>query len=274
MTYLLSGEGRRALRKLTTRPILYAFDFVGTLAPISSNRDEVKISRSLAEWLKELSKRVPCAVVSGRALRDLTPRVDGLVPHVIGNHGIESSWAPLTSLIWAEGICQGWKHELKTNFAQTLENLGVEVEDKRYSLTMHFRGAMEQARIRTAMVVLLRQLSPPPYLIMGKSSVNALPLGQRGKGAAVLNLMVSLRQAGVFFVGDDETDETVFGLTEGLAMGVRIGHHADSQARYYLKNQGELEQVLRFLVHRLDRTPDTMWKTDDERDEGNLANDK
>ncbi|THJ11862.1 MAG: hypothetical protein CAF43_004115 [Nitrospira sp. CG24C] len=75
MTYLLSEEGRRALRALAEKPILYAFDFDGTLAPISSDRDAVQIPPSINEWIKELAKRAPCAVVSGQALADLAPQV-------------------------------------------------------------------------------------------------------------------------------------------------------------------------------------------------------
>ena len=59
MTYLLSEEGRRALRALAEKPILYAFDFDGTLAPISPDRDAVKIPRSVSERLKELTRRRP-----------------------------------------------------------------------------------------------------------------------------------------------------------------------------------------------------------------------
>jgi trehalose 6-phosphate phosphatase len=68
--------------------------------------------------------------------------------------------------------------------------------------------------------------------------------------------MAHLRCRGLFFIGDDETDEDVFRLTEGLMMGVRVGRRPESRARYYLKHQGEIEDVLRFLVHRLDGTPD------------------
>jgi trehalose 6-phosphate phosphatase len=110
--------------------------------------------------------------------------------------------------------------------------------------------------VRMAVLLLLQQLSPPPRLILGKLSVNVLPPGQGGKGPAVLAMMVHLRQMGLFFVGDDETDENVFELKEGLAMGVRIGKQADSRAQYYLNQQGEMEEVIRFLVHRLDRIPE------------------
>lgn len=262
MIYLLSEEGRRSLRALATRSILYAFDFDGTLAPISSDRDAVKIPRSVHEWLRELAKRAPCAVVSGRALADVTPRLAGTVPHVIGNHGIEGPTATPDSLSIAETVCLGWKKVFTTNLAQPLKDLGIEVEDKRYSVTLHYRDAAEPDRAHNAALLLLQQLSPAPRVIVGRSSVNALPPGQGGKGPAVLTLMVRLRQAGLFFVGDDDTDEDVFGLMEGLAMGVRVGRHSESQARYYLKHQGELEEVLRFLVHRIDRTPESLGAGD------------
>ena len=259
MTYVLSEEGRRALRALAEKPILYAFDFDGTLAPISPDRDAVKLPCSVSEWLKELAIRVPCAVVSGRALADLAPRVSGAVPYMIGNHGVESPLTPAPTLIWADGIFQGWKRDLSIRFAQALKDLGVEIEDKRYSLTFHYRGVPEPARVRMALLLLLEQLSPAPRLILGKLSVNALPPGHGGKGPAVLALMVHLRQIGLFFVGDDETDEDVFGLAEGLAMGVRIGKHAESRAKFYLKHQGEIEEVIRFLVHR---TPESLDAND------------
>lgn len=257
MTYVLSEEGRRALRALAEKPILYAFDFDGTLAPISPDRDAVKLPCSVSEWLKELSKHAPCAVVSGRALADLVPRVGGAVPHLIGNHGIESSLTPLPTLLWAEGVCAGWQRELETRCAQSLTDLGVDVEAKRYSLTLHYRGTAEFARVRTALRRLLEPFSPAPRLIYGKDSVNVLPPGQGGKGPAALALMVHLRRIGLFYIGDDETDEDVFGLTEGLAMGVRVGRSAESRAQFYLQHQGEIEEVIRFLVHRIDRTPES-----------------
>lgn len=259
MTYLLSAEGRRALRALAEKPILYAFDFDGTLAPISPDRDVVKIPYSVSEWLKELSARATCAVVSGRALADLAPRVDGAVPHLIGNHGVEGPLTPLPTLLWADGICAGWKRDLETYCAQSLKDLGAEIEAKRYSLTLHYRGGAEFAEVRTALLQLLRPLSPAPCLVLGKNSVNVLPPGRGGKGQAILALMVHLRRIGLFYIGDDETDEDVFGLSEGLAMGVRVGRHAESRAQFYLKHQGEIEEVMRFLVRRIDRTPETYF---------------
>ena len=258
MMYLLSPEGREAMRAVAGGPMLYAFDFDGTLAKISPDRESVKLTRSIHEWLAELSRRTPCAVISGRALSDLAPRVNGAVPYLIGNHGLESPLTPSVTLLWADEICAGWRAAIKGELAPQLADLGIDVEDKRYSLTLHYRKREEEDRIRPILLTLLDRLNPAPRLIIGKQSINLLPPGKGGKGAAALALMRHLRQPAFFFIGDDETDEDVFGLAEGLTMGVRVGLHAGSRAKYYIKHQGEVEDILRFLIHRLDRTPDAL----------------
>ena len=262
MTYALSEEGRRALGALTTRSILYAFDFDGTLAEISSDRDAVKLSKSIHDWLSELAKRVPCAIVSGRALSDLIPRVNGAVPYLIGNHGLESPLTPPAALSLAENVCLAWMERVETDLAQALKAAGIEVENKRYSLTFHYRWTDELAGMSKTLLQFCKQLTPAPRCILGKASVNVLPPGSRGKGDAALALMTHLRQSGLLFIGDDETDEQVFGLTKGLAMGIRVGKHADSRAKFYLKHQGEVEDIIRFLSHRIDRTPESAWPDD------------
>jgi trehalose 6-phosphate phosphatase len=257
VTYLFSDEGRRALRALTSRPILYAFDFDGTLARISSDRDTVTLSQSTYESLSELANRVPCAIVSGRALCDLVSRVDGVVPHLIGNHGLESPHTDPGTLIRAENICQRWIQRLETDFDRPLKDHGAEVENKRFTLTLHYRGSEEPASVRMALLLLLNQLTPAPRLIFGKASVNVLPPGNDGKGPAALALMRHLRQTGLFFIGDDETDEDVFELVEGLVMGVRVGPHEKSRARYFIHHQGEIKDILSFLIQCIDRTPES-----------------
>lgn len=250
MTYLLSEEGRTALNAVSAKPVLYAFDFDGTLAPISPHRNGVQLPLAVEERLRRLSARVPCAVVSGRALADLAPRLNGAVPYVIGNHGIESPIAEPESVLAAERICQAWKDAIGKRLADAFHALGVDLEDKRYSLTLHLRESAEPRRLREEVETVLRQLTPVPRIMAGKSSINVLPPGADGKGQAALALMGHLGLSGLFFVGDDDTDEDVFSLKAGLAMGVRVGWAAGSRAAYYLKHQGEIEDLLRVLAVR------------------------
>lgn len=256
MIYLLSDEGRAALRAVAERAVLYAFDFDGTLAKISSDRRSVKLVPTMHEWLRELARRAPCAIVSGRALNDLTSRVNGAVPYVIGNHGMESPLTSADALRTAETTCQRWMEQVGEQLDGPLKDAGVEIENKRYTLTFHYRGVDEPSAVERALALLLERLTPAPRLILGKASINVLPPGNIGKGEAALALMAHLRCRGLFFIGDDDTDEDVFALEEGLIMGVRVGHRPESRARHYLKHQGELEDVIRFLVHRFDGTPD------------------
>lgn len=261
MIYLLSDEGRQALRMVASRPVLYAFDFDGTLAKISQDRDGVKLSSSTHEWLRELAVRASCTIVSGRALSDLAPRVNGAVPYLIGNHGLESPLTSAAVLSSAEQICLEWRQQAETELAQPLREAGVKMENKRYTLTFHYCSTDESAGVQALLIPLLKRLMPAPQLICGKASVNVLPPGSTRKGDAARALMIHLRCTGLFFVGDDETDEDVFELKEGLIMGVRVGRQAESRAQYYLKHQSEMEEVIRFLVRRIDRTPESQARS-------------
>ncbi len=257
MIYLLSEEGRKALRKIAGRSVLYAFDFDGTLTKLSPQRGNVKLSPITHEWLRELARRGPCAVVSGRALDDLAPRLNGVVPYLIGNHGIESPLTGDNGLTQMEHMCCEWTQRLNGAFSEQLKEMAVELEPKRYSVTLHYRGTEDRSAVERVLTPLLQELNPTPRVIMGKSSINLLPPGSAGKGKAAIALMSHLRCEGLFFIGDDTTDEDVFSLNEGLVMGVRVGFHPESKAGYYVKSQNEVEDVLRFLVHRIDGTPET-----------------
>ena len=256
MIYLLSEEGQAALKSTASRPTLYAFDFDGTLAAISSDRGAVTLSPCVHAALAELAKRVPCAVISGRALGDLAPRINDAVPHLIGNHGLESPLTPPDVLRQAERICREWMGQVEKDLTEPLKVIGVEVENKRYTLTFHYRRAGEAAGIRPMLVSFLDRLIPPPRCLFGKVSVNLLPPGIPGKGEAALALMRHLRQSGLFFIGDDKTDEDVFALKEGLVIGVHVGWDAESRARYCVKRQEETEGIIRLLVEYTDGAPE------------------
>lgn len=251
MIHALSEAGLRALRHAASQPLLYAFDFDGTLAPISSDRHAVTMSPGMLHLLGELGKRAPCAIVSGRALADVAGRINGHVPHVIGNHGIESPLTPPGSLLEAERMCAVWSQQLR-NSLDVLVEKGAEIEDKRYSLTVHFRRASNPADASATALTVLRRLTPTPDLMEGKYSINVLPAGLSGKGQAAFALMHHFGRTGLFYIGDEETDETVFALTNAVTMGVRVGKADGSRAGFYLDAQTEVEELLRRLVQYID----------------------
>jgi trehalose 6-phosphate phosphatase len=244
--HALSDDGLRALGHAVSQGLLYAFDFDGTLAPISSDRRAVTVAADTRQLLGQLDKQAACAVVSGRALADVAARINGDVTHVIGNHGIESPLTSRRTLVEAEDSCAKWRHQLESS--PHLIPPGVEVEDKRYSLTIHFRGAQNPVDAGMAALSALRRLSPTPELMEGKYSINVLPPGHGGKGPATLALMHHLGRTGLFYIGDEETDETVFSLGAVVKMGVRVGRVGGSRAGFYLHDQTEVEELLRLMV--------------------------
>ena len=79
--------------------------------------------------------------------------------------------------------------------------------------------------------------------------VNLLPEGAPTKGTALERARRLLVCDLALYVGDDETDEDVFGVSgpERL-LSVRVGSAPQSRALYCLKHQGEIDGLLRRLV--------------------------
>ena len=248
MRHALGEIGRRQLQALAGMRSLYAFDFDGTLTKIMRDRRAVQLSRRVRMQLNELSRHAPIAIVSGRSLRDLHARVGGDVSYLIGNHGVEGSHELAEVRNHAQQVCATWKSQVGTRFGNIFRRLRVEVEDKTYSLTFHYRAATRKRAAREAVIDALSELRPSPRIVLGKSSVNALTPGTPNKGGALLKLMARLGVQHALFVGDDVTDEDVFGLRDGRIVTVRIGARKNSDAQFFLKRQSEVGDLLQVLL--------------------------
>lgn len=248
MQYLLRAPGKRALQRLVAGPsTLYAFDFDGTLARIVQDRDAPKLSQPIRTSLQELSAYAQTAIISGRSLEDLRPRINGAAAHLIGNHGLEGLNTSPHVMQQALDCCQGWKRTVEKHQTM-LTHSGVVLEDKAYSLTFHYRQACSPQAAREAAFQVIAHLTPPPRLVMGKAVINVIPPGTPHKGAAMLELMHQLKSTAALYVGDDDTDEDVFSIPDDRIITVRIGKKGQSAARYYLERQAETAALLQYLV--------------------------
>jgi trehalose 6-phosphate phosphatase len=85
-------------------------------------------------------------------------------------------------------------------------------------------------------------------LVGGKLVVNLLPAGAPHKGLALEAARERFGCDTALYVGDDETDEDVFALDQpGRLLAIRVGRRRGSAAGYYLRNQREIDRVLRVL---------------------------
>ena len=83
----------------------------------------------------------------------------------------------------------------------------------------------------------------------GRMAFSIVPRGAPTKGAALTLAAARLRCDAAVYVGDDQTDEEAFGVwgTDRL-LAIRVGMARRSHARFGLKNQAEIDDLLRVLA--------------------------
>lgn len=248
MKLLLSPEGLQALDEVLGHRPLLAFDFDGTLAPIVPHPDAAAVPAGLAAQLDALAQSLPTAIVTGRAVADVLPRL-GFKPHyVVGNHGAE---APGSQLPAAAVIALDALRRQITAHAATLQEAGVLIEDKQHSLTLHHRLAPDQELAVQGIEHVLSQLDPALKRFGGKFVVNVVASDAPDKGHAVQSLVQGSGAGAALFIGDDVNDESVFQRAEPHWLTVRIGRDEQSSARFFLDDHAEVTVVLQHMLAAL-----------------------
>lgn len=243
MKRLLAARNQGVLVRVARARALLAFDFDGTLAPIVARRGRARMRERTRRLLAALCTLYPCAVISGRSRADVARRLGGAsVAHVVGNHGIEPG-----------GHLRGLAREM-ANVRPALHRAlrrvgGVEIEDKRYSLSIHYRAAKRRGAARRAIERAAAALRGRVRTVPGKLVVNVVPRDAPDKGAALRALCRRSRAGMALYLGDDVTDEDAFGARLGIpAVTVRVGRSRRSRARYWLATQREVDAMLARLI--------------------------
>lgn len=252
MKYLNTRRMLQVLKPLCGENTLLVFDFDGTLAPITLHRAHAVMPRSTSVLFKHLASRATTAVISGRSMSDLRMRLKVHPDYLAGNHGLEGLLDNAALLHAAQRLCTAWHRQLK-NILSRIPADGIDLENKRYSLSIHYRLASDARRARRTIMAALAKLHPAPQWMPGKKVINVLPPGAPDKGVALLQLIRRARAERALFIGDDDTDEMVFALDDPRIITVRVGRKHSSGAHYYLRRQSEIDAVLRYLVACLDR---------------------
>jgi trehalose 6-phosphate phosphatase len=253
MKHLFSAEGNAALSAVMAKRPLLAFDFDGTLAPIVTRPDAARVPTGVSRWLSQLGRVLPVAIVSGRSVADLRPRIAFEPRYIVGNHGAED---PLESPGYADpwtGALDGLRVRLDEQSA-SLAAAGVEIEDKRYSIALHYRRAIDRDLALTLITRVLSEVDPRLSVFGGKMVANVVAASAPDKAHAVARLVERARVDCAFFVGDDINDEPVFARPEPSWLTVRVGHaYPNSQAKFFVDDSSEVETMLERMLAALGR---------------------
>jgi trehalose 6-phosphate phosphatase len=242
MRNILTRANLRVLRRFASSRVLLAFDFDGTLAPIVAEPDRAAMRPATRQLLARAASRYPCVVITGRARADALRRLGGVgVTEVIGNHGIEAWQAPARGLL----AVQRWRPALLRHLAAVP---GIVIEDKTFSVTVHYRRARDKKRARAAILRAASSLTGA-RMVPGKLVMNLLPSGSPDKGTALRKARTHCGCDAAVFVGDDTTDEDVFALLPAdWLLTIRVGRRRGSLASFYIRDQRAIDDLLRALL--------------------------
>jgi trehalose 6-phosphate phosphatase len=214
-------------------------DVDGTILDLAPTPREVSVPASLRHAIARLSERIggALALVSGRPLSDLDLLFAPLQLPAVGGHGAElrprAGGAPD---LREASLDQALKRQL----AQLAEiGPGILIEDKGYSLALHYRLAPDLGeRVNQAVARTCAQYpSAPIEVLCGKSVVEIKQVGFN-KGTAVRALMrhAPFRDRRPIFIGDDVTDESVFDIiSEFDGMAFSVGRRIAGVEGYFEK---------------------------------------
>lgn len=236
---------------------LYLFlDFDGTLSPIVRDPGRASLSRAMRGRLEALLKAGRCriAVISGRELEDIR-RLVGIEGITYGgNHGLEVEGPEGTFRYPVPGEARRALDVVRRSLARDLSPIpGAFLEEKGMTLTVHLRRVRRGELLFAAHAV---SEATRPYrtgggieVRPGKEAFEIRPSVEWDKGKIVRWLLEKSTPADgeppwPLYVGDDRTDEDAFRAIGERGVTVFVGAPGRTEARYYLRNVGEVRAFL------------------------------
>jgi alpha,alpha-trehalase len=234
------------------RNLFLFLDYDGTLTPIVSRPEQalcpLEVKRHL-EALRDLPG-VSLAIISGRCLEDVRPKVGVSGITYVGNHGLEiENPAGRHKKI----LTPARKRELKRiiqNLQNSLKEIpGILFEEKGPIVSVHYRNVPQKsfATISQKVEKEIQQRRDRWKMASGKMVLEIQPNVDFNKGKAISEILKIFPSAALLpiYLGDDQTDEDAFRVLKGRGISVFIGPGSlPSEADFFLRNPKEVQAFL------------------------------
>jgi len=228
-------------------------DIDGTLLELAPTPREVWVPPGLAKTLHRLHKRTngALALVSGRSINDIDLIFAPDQFPAVGGHGAEMRIEADSEAVSAHA--PPMDKELKRRLAAIARlSPGILLEDKGYSLALHYRLAPHAEKAIYAAVSLIRaDLPNAPIEVLPGKLVCEIKHSGFTKASGVMELMrhEPFKGRRPFFIGDDVTDESVFAIMPDIGgLAFSVGRRARGVAGHF----DAPSDVREFLAHLLD----------------------
>lgn len=238
-------------------------DFDGTLAPLVSHPSLSKMDPQSEIALRSLTQNpnVYVAIISGRSADDARKIAKFENITYAGNHGLEIVFVNKPR----------YNHQLddetRNNFTKMVDALettlggnGAWVENKKQSLTFHYRDVpeIEQEAYKTRATTIIQS-----YGFLANSAhaaVEAKPPVVWNKGVAALYILREKfgnhwpEEVKVIFAGDDTTDEDAMRALKGVGLTFRISSlpEIETNADYRIPSTEFVTAILQWIQHHFE----------------------
>ncbi len=213
---------------LDAKSIALLLDVDGTLIDIGPSPNEVHVADDLRDSLARLARVTggALALVSGRPIADLDRLFAPLKLPAIGGHGAELRVHGGDTISSAAPLPQELRQQLA---AAATPGSGIVVEDKGYSLALHYRKAPQHEDRLRSHIAAGRAAFPgeATEVLLGKAMLEVKrPNVNKGDGVRALMTHPPFAGRMPVFIGDDVTDELAFAVLAGLGgKGFSVGRH-------------------------------------------------
>jgi trehalose 6-phosphate phosphatase len=215
-------------------------DVDGVLAPIVARPELAAVPDETRAELRRLAGRyLLVAAVSGRAGEDAARLVGVPGIRVIGNHGLE---------------LDPHAEELAGELAAFRDAVGLPVEDKRLSLTYHFREAPDETAAVAELEAVAQRAQRAGFVPRwGRKVLEIRPPVEADKGSAVRTLLADSGARRALYAGDDTTDLDAFAGLRAAGL-----EHAVCVAVASAEGPAELREAADLVLPGTDAVPDLL----------------
>src|SRR3989338_6701196 len=237
--------------------VLLMLDFDGTISPIMPTPEQAYLPKKTRQTLETINKFSPVIIISGRALNVVQQKV-GVDEFIYsGSHGLEWSIKKKKKLKVVPKYILNMLARIKDDLEKlVLTYPEIIVEERRFAVTFHYKfvSPKKMKELKNKLNTLLKPIKKNPKLVVlrDKETIDIVPRLNWNKGH-VASFMYryfknkTKKSLLPIYIGDGQTDEDAFSVLKRSGITIRVGKNDKSTAKWYLRNQKEVNYFLDWL---------------------------